>query len=382
MKTNCDAHRRGFIRNALVASLVGAASNRSAVAAEVAAAIPPRTNAPRYFNYNAPVITPRYLKHVPLAAHSFSAADNAKFAYFSTETNSYLTSADISTAFVVFQLSKTEPKWLEPTLVAPSIDGSADKPDVLLSVDMMAFHVGGNEQIDKDTKATLRLKVNKDDASPNDALDKVFWSMTAALNLWDQSKNQVTAAKDLAVPLSSQAFSKRPIEIPGGLGDITFEVVKHKPPHWWDEVMQFFTGGSGKQLLALAGFPAVTASVMGLLDNLLNQFVGDEGEVLFSSNALQIAFSEYARDAVTGGYTTAKQGCLGPGYWLLVRGRDYELIRSAPSVFNLEYGMLIPADKDPTDVMKPDYVDPFAGVTYAVMKAGVAKTTLAPNFEI
>lgn len=382
MQTDSDTARREFLKTSLLTSLIAAGTRGVALANQSGPPIVSRTSVPRYFNYNGPIITPHLLMNPPASAHKFSTESSGHLVYFSSNTNSYLTSADISTTFVVFQLSRTEPKWLEPTAVTPSIAGSTDKPDVLLSVDMMTFHIGEDEQIDQNTKATLRLKVNKDDQSPNSVLDKVFWSMTAALNLWDQSKNSATSPKDLAVPLSSQAFSKRPIEVPGGLGDITFEVVKNKPASWWDEVLQYFTSDSGKQLLSLAGFPAVSASVMGLLDNLLNQFVGDDTEVLFSSNGLPIAFSQYAQNAVTGGYTTAKQGCLNPGYWLLVRGKDYELIRSTPSIFYLEYGMLIPADKNPTDAMKPGYVDPFRNVTYAVMKAGVEETVLAPNFQL
>lgn len=345
---------------------------------------PIHSQAPRLFNHKAQILIPRVFQrsNPPPNAHLFSLTRSQGYALRSFEAGQYLSTQDVSNTFSVFQLSKTEPKWLEPSDVQPAIEGGDSEPDVLLNVQMMAFHIGSNESVDKDTKATLRLTVSKDDASPNKMLEKVFWAMSAAMSLWDQNKQQKAAPKDLATPLSDRAFANRPIEIPGGVGDILFEVVKHKPTPWWDEVVGFFTGGTGQQLLSLAGFPAVTTEVMTFLDNMLDQFTDNDPAPLFSSNQLQLAFSTYARDSITGGYSSIKQGCLTSGYWLLVRGRDHDLIAQHPSIFYPEYGMLIPSDKTPADVMKPDYADPFDAVTYAVLKAGVAKANLSPNFHI
>jgi hypothetical protein len=78
--------------------------------------------------------------------------------------------------FLVFQLSNSldGPTILDSTEVQPSIEGSTESPDVLVSVEMLSFHVAQSEEIDKDTRATLRMDIGKDESSTDKRFDTVF----------------------------------------------------------------------------------------------------------------------------------------------------------------------------------------------------------------
>src|SRR5271165_1571688 len=101
--------------------------------------------------------------------------------------------------FMVFQLNSSldGPTILDATEVQPNIDGSLDNPDVLVGIEMLSFHVGEHEDIDKNTRVTLRMDIGKDESSTDKRFDAVFWSIAAGLQLYDNVKDAKTESKDL-----------------------------------------------------------------------------------------------------------------------------------------------------------------------------------------
>ena len=62
---------------------------------------------------------------------------------------------DLANQFLVFQLNNTDTGGtvLETSLVDPALNGSEEAPDVQMTVEMIAFHVGENEGIPENTRA-------------------------------------------------------------------------------------------------------------------------------------------------------------------------------------------------------------------------------------
>jgi len=130
---------------------------------------------------------------------------------------------------MVFQLNSSldGPTILDSTEVRPNIDGSPDNPDVLVGIEMLSFHVAEHDDIDKNTRVTLRMDIGKDESSTDKRFDAVFWSIAAGLQLYDNVKDAKTE-------------SKRPIEIPGGLGKVVFNVIRA----CFINALSAFSGGS------------------------------------------------------------------------------------------------------------------------------------------
>ena len=275
---------------------------------------------------------------------------------------------EIKDQFQVFQFSAQEegPRILDPSEVEPVIQGSSDKPDVRTKLQLAAFHVGANEEVDARTRATLRIDFGKDEAS-NSHLDTVFWSIASGLKLYDQVKNEKTAPKQLEANFD-KAFANRPIEIPGGLGRLSFEVVKHREPKWWQKLFGFLKSDTGELLTSTIGFPGITTQAVDFVDELLNRLDKNEPEVLFKSRPLTLALSEKARNEFTGGIPGVHMGCLNPGFALLARGRDFATVKEADPIYMAAYGRLKPNGVTIEDFLRGRYADPFENVTYAVIR--------------
>ncbi len=297
-----------------------------------------------------------------------------------TDGGRLLSSNDISDQFVVFQFStKTEgPRILETSKVEPSLDGSAGEPDVLAKLQLHAFHTGASENIGDDTRATMRIDFGKDESSKS-PLDAVFWSITAGLNLYNKAKNQKAESKEMKSDFDA-AFSNRPIEIPGGLGKLSFEVVKHKEPEWWEKIFSFITGPTGKALTAAIGFPAITTEAIGMVNEMINRMLDrDKPDVIFKSRPMTLALSKRARDEFTGGLPGVSLGSLNAGFCLLARGGDYgQLVAHDPN-YKASYGKLVPASVSDEDFLAGNYDDPFKDMTYAVFRVGTKASTLDPD---
>ena len=93
------------------------------------------------------------------------------------DTGPNVRALDLQDQFIVFQFASKadEPTILESSQVAPVLAGSENEPDVLVNLEMQSFHVGQNEQIDKNSRATMRINMGKDENSRDTYFDTAFW---------------------------------------------------------------------------------------------------------------------------------------------------------------------------------------------------------------
>jgi hypothetical protein len=289
---------------------------------------------------------------------------------------------DMKDQFVVFQLndSMDGPAILNAEAVKPKLAGSDDEPDVLTKLNLISFHVGADERIDKNTRATMRINFGKDASSTDRMFDTAFWAVAAGLKLYNDSTGQPAQTKDLSADMN-QAFGNRPIEIPGGLGNLSFEVVKHDEPKWWQNVFSFLRGGTGTALTSVLGFPAVTQAAIGIIDELVGRLADQEPEVLFKSKPMRLALTGKAHDEFTGGSPRVRLGSLNNGYCVLARYGDYNDIAGSNAVFYPTHGLLAPADADPANYASLTTKNPLHGLTYAIFRVRMKTTVLDPNFS-
>lgn len=287
-----------------------------------------------------------------------------------------LTSADLSDQFFVFQFGGTEeqPRVLEANDVTPSVEGSDDEPDVHVRMQMMSFHVGRRDAINSDSRATMRLDIGKDENSSSH-LDTLFWSVAAGLKLYDESKKKSAEPRELKTDVSS-AFVNRPIEIPGGLARLSFEVVKHREPPWWKKVFRFLTSDTGAALTSAVGFPGITTQAIGFIDELVDRLSSSEPEVLFKSRPMPLALTQKARSEVIGGVPGVTVGALSPGYMLLARGRDFPKIVETNPRYPIHLGILVPDGVTNQDVMAGAYDDPYEDMSYAIFRVAMKQTSV------
>jgi hypothetical protein len=284
--------------------------------------------------------------------------------------------------FYCFQLSKEAEgsTIIEASQVEAALPGGEDTPDVAMRTDLLAFHVGADEDIDRNTRATLRMIVGKDDSSQDDRFEQAFWAIAAGLNLFDSIKNKPTEPKELKGSFH-QALGRRPIEVPGGLAQLSFEVVKHEEPKWWQKIFRFLGSDVGKTLISVIGFPAVANQAIALLDEALDKLDGSKPKVLFKGGRMQLALTHQAREDFTSGNPRVKIGVLNPGISVLARGRDFQTVANAKASYWATYGKLVPDSVKPEDVPGNRYDDPFEDVTYAVIRVGMQSRKLDPNFN-
>ncbi len=300
---------------------------------------------------------------------------------FATDRGTLISEHDIGDQFILFQFNqdKEGPPILDTSEVIPSKQGSEEKPDAMARIQLASFSVGSEEGIDKTTRATLRMDLGKD-TNADSPLDTVFWSIAAGLNLYDNIKNKRSEAKDLKTDFN-QAFSGRPVEIPGSLGRLSFEVVKHREPKWWQKIFTFLQSGSGKALIAAVGFPAITGQAIGFLDELLNRLDKSDPKVLFKSRPMTLALTARARDAFTAGLPNINVGVMNPGFCLLARGRDYKTLLDNKPEYMGSVGLLKPQDMELEEFLRSPVNNPFSKITYAVLKVSTGETKLNPTLD-
>lgn len=305
-----------------------------------------------------------------------AAPDTGGALTLSTDRGVTLGEADLRDQFLVFQFSDREqgPRILESSQVEPRLKGSDENPDIFVRLHMVAFHVGASEEVDRNVRATLRIDFGKDENS-NSPLDTLFWSIAAGLNLYNEAHGKRSEPKELKADFH-EAFAKRPIEIPGGLGRLSFEVVKHQEPQWWRKIFGFLKGETARTLAAAIGFPAITTQAIDLLDQLLNRLDQDEPAVLFRSRPMTLALTDKAKRDVTGDIPGVSAGVLNPGYCLLARGRDFATIVARDPKFLVAYGKLVPGETSLEEFLAQGYDDPFEDMTYAVFRVAARETRL------
>ena len=251
---------------------------------------------------------------------------------------------------------------------------------MLVALELLSFHVGSGEEVDPNTRATLRINFGKDESSTDKRFDTAFWSIAAGLNLYNQSKKKPVEPKDLKADLH-KAFGNRPIEIPGGLGRLSFEVVRHVEPPWWKRIFRFLQSDTGEALVSVLGFPAITNNAIQALDELMNRLIDSEPVPLFKSLPMRLALSKFAREEFTGGNPRVSLGGLSRGFCIMARGQDFETVNKANVTYMSTYGKLVPREVSEADLVSGNFEDPLDKLTYAVFRVGTKSTKIDPTFN-
>ena len=281
--------------------------------------------------------------------------------------------------FVLLQLSDGDKRILSTSEVSPILKGEDDKPDINLLLDFEGFHIGSKENIDKETKATLQLKVGQE-ASLNN-LDKLFYCVNGGLELYNKVKNKKSSPKDFKKN-TDQALGKKPISLPKGIGQITLQVVKHQEPKWWQEVFKFANTDGAKELFSLVGFGGITQSAVSYVGEMLDRLFDEEPEILFESQSVKACFSQSAKTELTGGLSTNYASSLNPGYWVMARKDDYDLIVNSKPIYYGGFGILAPDGMSEIDALRDSDNNPFSKVTYAVIRAKIKELDLSQGIII
>lgn len=273
--------------------------------------------------------------------------------------------------FAMFRIGGAETPIIDLTEVEPEIEGSDAEPDVRVRVSLLAFHLGGTAQrIDKETRATLRLDLGKDRAS-NSPLEPLFWSIAAGLDLYDHVKSGSNASdpKRMNDDFSAK-FLQRPVEIPGGLGQLRIEIMAHPELPWWRRALGFLGEDRNvRRIVTSVGFPGIALDAVQLLDEMIGRFEDVMVEPLLRSRPLTLAFSRFARDDFTGGSDAARIGCVSPGFYVLVRHADAAVFREHPPLFLGHTGHLVPRAAWEAQPGALDPEDgPYRELTYAVLR--------------
>ena len=289
------------------------------------------------------------------------------------QPKSFLESADeASNQFILLQLSDGDKRVLNTTEVVPKLKGT-EKPDINMLLDFEGFKIGSNENIDPKTKATLQLKVGQEHKITG--LEKLFYCINGGLDLYNEVKRKRAEPKDFKQSTET-ALGNKPISLPGGVGQISLNVVKHDEPKWWQKIFSFAKSDSAKNLMSLIGFGGITEvavnSIAGMLDNLFDK----EPEILFQSQAVKLSFTQAGKEELGGDLSTVKVSCLNPGLWVMARKTDYDTILSANPVYYSGFGILAPDGMSEIDALQDSGNNPFSKITYAIIKAKIKEVDL------
>jgi hypothetical protein len=274
--------------------------------------------------------------------------------------------------FILLQLSDGDKRILNTSEVVPRLTGS-DKPDINMLLDFEGFKIGSNEDVNKETKATLQLQIGQEEKIG--ALEKLFYCINGGLDLYNEIKGSKAESKDFKKS-TDQALGNKPISLPGGIGQISLKVVKHKEPKWWQKVFSFAKSDQAKELFSLIGFPGITETAVNCVSGMLDSLFDKTPEVLFQSQPVKLGFSQIARDELGGGLATNFVSCLNPGFWIMARKSDYEMIINSKPVYYGGYGILAPDGMSEIDALRDSINNPFSRITYAVIRARMKEVDL------
>ena len=268
-----------------------------------------------------------------------------------------------------------------PEEANPVLEGSDDNPDALVGISVAGFHFArDDERFGPKDRLTFQFSIAQDRGEDNPGLENLNWVLNAGLKLYKQAsgKEKPAAAEPTELALSfRRAFQSRVMEVPGGALKLQFKVLRHEEPPFWREALNFITGETGKDLIGMLGLPALTTPCLNFVNQSLDRLLGDQrGEPIFAGDPISYVLTRRAREEVSGGLASAKVLALRPGYSLLVRGADYEKVLKTEPTIDTGRGRLIPKGVSVLEASRPDYDDPFASVTYALLRIGVAQTNL------
>ncbi|HZY35461.1 MAG TPA: hypothetical protein VFE53_02365 [Mucilaginibacter sp.] len=277
------------------------------------------------------------------------------------------------TQFTIFQFGDGEQRLQQTTQIQPKLKGDT-KPDINLSLDFEAFRLSANDRPEDGDRATLQLSMGQEKRLS--AYDKLVYCINGGLDLLNQFENhkEKTRAEEFRQSADT-AMGNKPIALPGGQGKLSFNVVKHIEPAWWQKIFQFAGSSAGKQLLSLVGFGGITEAAFSQVGKMLEVlFEKQKTETLFSSDPIRIAFTQSARDDIAGGGSYSKVSCLNPGIWILARSQEYHEILDQKPIYFPGYGLLAPEGMEENEIVN-NKSNPFSAYTYAVIRARIKETS-------
>lgn len=272
--------------------------------------------------------------------------------------------------FVLLQLSDGAQRVINTSQVVPTLKGD-QKPDINMLLDFEGFKIGTDEDIDPRTKATLQLQVGQEKAM--DGLEKLFYCINGGLDLYNDIKKKNADANEFK-KTTAEALGKKPISLPAGTGQISLKVVKHEEPKWWQRIFQFATGNTGRELMSLIGFAGVTETAVNCLSGMLDNLFDKQPQVLFQSQPIRLAFTQAAKEELSGGLATNLVSSLNPGFWVMVRKNDYQTIADAKPIYYGGLGLLAPDGMSEVEANSSN--NPFSRLTYAVIRARMKEIDL------
>ncbi len=294
---------------------------------------------------------------------------------------SKLSVGDLRDQFFVFQLVPAENDRFfvrTPQDIEPELETSGDFPDVVLDTRLLNFHLGSDEEISSDTRATVRITFGSDQNTERSRAmgENLYWAITSGLQLWNTRGKKVQPRayeSDFR-----QVFGNKYVELPGGAGTLKVEIVKHRGTSWWEKVFNFANSNAGIGLISALGFPGVTSRVLNFVDEAANSFVGDNAKVMFSSRGLPLTFSKQARDEISS--TGTRIGSLQSGIWIFARGRDLPLLGSHEMIYDATLRRLFPVQSKIADIVSGKADDPLKDVTYAVLSSRLKTRKITVGF--
>jgi len=287
---------------------------------------------------------------------------------------------DLANQFIPFQIVGTEEENIIQQVhdIDPVLEGKEDRPDVLMRVEMVDFHLAEDERLNKRDRATMNITIRQENAV-DDKLEPLYWVASAGLdlyNLYNDKNKREKASTDL-----HEVFARRPIELPNGVGVLKFDVVKHREKRWYDFAFDIFTSKIGKAAVSVFGLPGVALEAAGIVKNLFNKLKDNNAEILFDSMELPLVFTKAAKDRMLKDNTNNMVGAIQPGMFLLARGRDFQLFKSLAPFYHYTYQKLYPQGTTNEQMMDVNFSDPFKNCTYALFRVAMVDTKLHPAYE-
>lgn len=254
----------------------------------------------------------------------------------------------------------------------PAFEGGENAPDILMEVSLIHFNISNQEEINKRTRATMRLTIEQG-ISLNNNLKPLIWIASAGLKIYDIIKNNKTVAEDEKLADFNNAFGNRPVEIPQGQVKLSFDVIKHREPKWWQKVFQFIQKPAGVTLTAALGFPGVTQGVVGVVDRLFSDLTKSKSTVLFESDKIDLTLT---KAALGEGSDFEDYAVMTPGYFLICKGSDLGFFMNNPARYNRAIKNLLPVNAKPAEFLAGNKKNPFDAKTFAIFKVGMQETKL------
>lgn len=258
----------------------------------------------------------------------------------------------------------------------PAFTGEDGKPDVLMEVNLVHFNFPATDEMNmnRKTRATMRLNIEQK-VPVNDKSKPLVWIATAGIKIHDLIKEGRNNLKDEKLTDFNKSFGNRAIEIPKGKVKLSFDVLCHKEPKWYEKVFSFASSPTGGMITAALGLPGVTTGVIGIIDKLFKDLKDEKSQILFASPKLDLVLNQAAKTSDE----YEDEPVMTPGYFVICRGSDLGFFKKNPARYNGAIKNLLPIDVKVEDFLTEGYTSPFADKTFAIFKVGMQEINLKQN---